>query len=172
MTIIQIDGIPFDVDCEITRVAEVSASSISGQMLNGMLFYDIIGTYLQYDVRLKRPLYNRATYSALYEKLTEPVAAHTVILPYNNTTVTITAHVEPITDELLTLENGTYYWKNPRFTLTSIYPTKAQTEAEAIAYGLPPLPLNVAPTVGDTYTWGGDEWLLAASLPSANGVSF
>ena len=172
MTIIQIDGIPFDVDCEITRVAEVSASSISGQMLNGMLFYDIIGTYLQYDVRLKRPLYNRATYSALYEKLTEPVAAHTFVLPYNNTTVTVSAYVESVSDEILTLENNSIYWKNPRFTIISVYPTKAPALSGAIAYGLPPLPNDVAPETGDTYTWNGSEWLEAASLPPASGEYF
>ena len=172
MTIIQIDGIPFDVDCEITRVAEVSASSISGQMLNGLLFFDIIGTYLQYDVRLKRPLYNRATYSALYEKLTEPVPAHTFVLPYNNTTVTVSAYVDGISDEILTLEDNSIYWKNPRFTLISVYPTKAPTLDGAIAYGLPPLPNDVSPETGDTYTWNGSEWTESDSLPSANGVNF
>ena len=40
---------------------------------------------------------------------------------------------------------------------------RGMTEAEAIAYGLPPLPLNVAPEVGDTYTWNGEEWELVSS---------
>ena len=172
MAALTIDGVIYDVDFEITRTAEVTASEISGLLLNGTIFKDIIGTYMQYDIRLKRPMYNQAKYAALYEKLTEPVSAHTFVLPYNETTITVVAYVEPVTDEMLKLENNTIYWKNTRFTLTSIYPTKVKALGEVIANGLPPLPSSVSPETGDSYTWDGTEWVETRALPDADLISY
>lgn len=172
MPILSIDGVVYDVDCAITRTLEMTASEISGLLLNGTIFKDIIGTYLQYDVRFKYPLYNQAKYAAIIEKLSEPVAAHTFILPYNETTVTIVANVETVSDELLELENKRKYWRDTRFTITSIYPTKVKTLGEVIAYGLPPLPSAVSPEVGDTYTWDGTEWEETSTLPDADNISY
>ena len=172
MAVLQIDGVAYDVDCEITRTAEVTASDISGLLLNGTIFKDIIGTYMQYDIRLKRPLFNRAKYAAVYEALTEPVAAHTFILPYNDTTITVVANVEPISDEMLELENHRIYWRDARFTLTSIYPTKVKTLDEVIAYGLPPMPNAVSPETGDSYTWDGTEWVETTAYDNADNIYY
>ena len=171
MPVLTIDGVVYDVDCEITRTAEVTASDISGLMLNGMIFKDIIGTYLQYDLRFKYPLYNRGKYASIFEKLTEPVASHTFILPYNETTVTIVANVETVSDALLELENKTVFWKDTRFSVTSIYPTKTKTLGEVIAYGLPPIPNAASPSVGDMYIWDGLDWVVT-EFADADNISY
>ena len=172
MAIIQIDGVPYDVKCGITRTAEITASEISGMLMNGTLFNDVIGTYLQYDVRFSYPLYDQAKYAAIIDALTEPVAAHTFILPYDQTTVTVTAKVETVSDELLELESGRIFWRDLRFTITSIYPTKTPTLSGAIEYGLPPTPTAASPSEGDTYTWDGTEWVESEELPDADEMEF
>ena len=174
MAIIQIDGVPYDVKCGITRTAEITASDISGMLMNGTLFNDVIGTYLQYDVRFSYPLYDQAKYAAIIDVLTEPVGYHTFIMPYDRTTVTITAKVETVSDELLEMENGTVYWRDLRFTITSIYPTKSPSLSGAIAAGMPPTPTVASPTDGDTYTWNATngEWEEAEELPDADEMEF
>ena len=158
-----VDGLQWTIPCDIRRAAEVRASSISGLMLNGTYFNDVLGTYLKYTIKLVVPLNERAAFNPIYEKITDPVGHHTFTFPYNQTTVTVTGKAENIKDVFVRLPNGGQYWKGIEFDVTACAPTKTQTEAEAIAYGLPPLPLNVAPNVGDTYTWNGEEWELVSS---------
>ena len=167
-----VDGLQWTYPCDISRQADVRASSISGLMLNGTYFNDVLGTYLRYTIKLVVPLNERAAFNPIYEKITDPVGYHTFTFPYNQTTVTITAKVESVKDVFVRLPNGGQYWKGIEFDAVSVAPTKAQTEAEAIAYGLPPLPLNIAPEVGDTYSWNGEEWVEGASYEDADDISY
>lgn len=167
-----VDGLQWTYPCDITRQADVRASSISGLMLNGTYFNDVLGTYLKYTIKLVVPLNERAAFNPIYEKVTDPVGFHTFTFPYGQTTVTITAKVESVKDVFVRLPGGLPYWKGIEFDAVAVAPTKAQTEEEAIAYGLPPLPNDVAPETGDTYTWDGDEWLQSAELPDADGISY
>lgn len=167
-----VDGLQWGYPCEIRRVSEVRASEISGMMLNGTYFTDVLGTYLKYTVKLVVPLNDRAAFNAIYEKITDPVGHHTFTFPYNQTTVTVTAEVKQIRDVFVRLPNGGQYWKGIEFDVMSVAPTKAPSLSGAIAYGLPPLPNDVAPETGDTYTWNGEEWTEAASLPPASGEYF
>lgn len=172
MAILQIDGVVYDVKCEITRTAEIADSDISGKMLNRTYFHDVDGTYLEYDIRFSFPLYNQGKYSAIIEKLYEPVPAHTFIMPYNQTTITIVAKVEIVSDDYLELENGTRYWRNTRFTISTNAPIKQMTLEGAISAGLPPAPNVAAPAIGDTYMWNGTEWVEVAELPDADSISY
>ena len=169
---ISIDGVIYDVDCDLVRTADLPSSDISGTLMNGTRFEDKYGLYPSFELRFKRPLYNKAKYAAIYDKLTDPVSAHTFILPYSNSTITLVASVEPITDEKLELENREIYWKNTRFAIVSIYPTKKPTLDGVITYGLPPMPSAVSPEIGDTYTWDGTEWEETSTLPDADNISY
>lgn len=158
-----VDGLQWSIPCEIRRVSEVRASEISGWMLNGTYFNDVLGTYLRYTVKLVVPLNDRAAFNAIYEKITDPVGHHTFTFPYNQTTVTVTAKVEQIRDVFVRLPNGGQYWKGIEFDVMSVAPTKAPTLSGAIAYGLPPLPNDVAPETGDTYTYTENGWVAVNS---------
>ena len=167
-----VDGLQWTYPCDISRQADVRASNISGPMLNGAYFNDVLGTYLRYTIKLVVPLNDRAAFNPIYECITDPVGHHTFTFPYNQTTVTVTAKVEQIRDVFVRLPNGGQYWKGIEFDAVSVAPTKAPTLSGAIAYGLPPLPNDVAPETGDTYTWNGSEWEETSSLPDADEMEF
>ena len=156
--ILRIDGVEFDVKIRLTREAEIKESDISGYMLNRVYNKDVLGTYMKYTVTFDYPLYDQSKYAALYEMLTQPVPTHLFVLPYNQSTVTLTATVEPITDEVLEFENGDIYWRACSFAIVGANPTKQMTLQEAIARGVVVLPPVTNPEVGDKYEWTGTTW--------------
>lgn len=167
-----IDGVVFDVKAEVQRVTEVRASDISGTLLNGVYFNDVMGTYLQYDLTLKYPLYNQGKYAGFYELFTDPVAAHTFLLPYNQETVEISARVESVTDQWVETDGGHTYWQAFRASIISNAPTKEITLAESIARGLPALPDVYTPVIGDTYTYTAEGWEATSAYADADATYY
>ena len=153
-----IDGVAFDIKVEITRQAEIKASDISGIMLDKSYFNDVMGTYMEYGIRLSYPLYNQGKYASLYDMLTRPVDAHIFVLPYNRGTITLTARVETVSDTLLEFENGAKYWRDCEFTIIANHPSRTTTLGRAIARGMTVLPEVTSPEIGDTYRWTGTAW--------------
>lgn len=153
-----IDGIPWDVPCSVKRTAEMTASEISGMLLDKTYFNDVIGTYMSYTVALAVPFDMENEYAALYDMLTDPVAFHSMTFPYNGEDLNINARIQVVSDDYVRQPNNGRYWRNTEFTAIATAPTRTYTLSEAITYGMPELPDAVAPGVGDTYTYNGSEW--------------
>lgn len=170
--ILTIDGVQYDVKCSVRRNADIRDSDLSDEMLDGSYFHDVMGTYYDYDISFSYPLYDREKYAAIYEALTAPVDGHAFILPYNNSTIAITAKVETVSDEILELENGRKYWRATRFLLSSNAPSKTMSLSQVITRGVAPLPSAANPAVGTTYTWDGSEWVETPTYQDADNMSF
>lgn len=153
-----IDGMDFDVRVGVRRTSEMKLSEISGLMLNRRVFNDVLGQYLSYEIDLTYPLYDQGKYASLYEILTKPVDAHVFVLPYNKETVTLTASVETVEDELLEMEDGRTFWRAARFAIIAAGPTKEMSLDEVIARGMTPLPPISSPEVGDAYVYTATGW--------------
>ena len=167
-----IDGVQYNVECSIERTAEIKTSDISGMMLDGHIFNDVLGTYFSYDVKLTMPLRNKGRYATLIEQLTEPVEGHAFVLPYNNDTLQLTGLVVDPEDVYVTLPSGFTYWEGLRFTVNANGPTKEQTLSEAIQRGLTPLPDVYDAQIGDTYTYTADGWEAVSSYPDADTTAY
>lgn len=167
-----IDGVQYNVECSIERKSEIKTSDISGMLLDGHIFNDVLGTYYSYEVRLTMPLRNKGRYGNLIEQLTEPVEGHTFVLPYNNDTLQLTGIVVDPEDVWVRLPSGYTYWDGLRFTINANGPTKALTLGEAISRGLTPLPDVYDPQIGDTYTFTADGWEAASSYPDADTTAY
>ena len=161
---ITIDGTTWDVPCTIERTSEMTASEISGLLLDKTYFNDVIGTYMRYSVTLaftpmrNRGLASESDYYEVYELLTDPVNAHAFTMPYNGNDLNITARVESVSDALVRLPGNVEYWQGITFEAISIAPTKTYTLDEAINTGMPALPDAASPSAGDTYTYTGETW--------------
>ena len=164
-----IDGIECDVICEIERVTEVRSSEISGTMLDGSYFNDVVGSFLQYNVTIKVPLNQMDKYATIYELLTEPVDGHQFILPYNQGTIEITARVENVSDKYSRLPGGRKYWRDTSFSIIANHPSKQISLGEAISRGRTPLPEITDPEEGDTYTYHNGAWVV---VPNADEMYF
>ena len=167
-----IDGVQYNVKCTIDREWEIKDSEISGLLLNGQYFHDVLGTYMAYEVKLEMPLRNKGRYAALIQQLSEPVDGHQFVLPYNNTTLALTAKVEDPKDIWERTESGYTFWKGLEFTLTANAPTYEPTLSGAISRGLTPLPDVVEPMVGDTYTFTAEGWELTTTYPDADVIAY
>lgn len=154
-----IDGIAYNVECTIDREAEVKISDISGLLLDGQIFNDVLGTYMTYDIKLTMPLRNKDRYAALIEQLTEPVDGHAFVLPYNNGTIQVTGLVEDPADVWEKLPSGYTFWKGLKFTIRANHPSKQMSLGEVIQRGLSPLPDVSGVQVGDTYTYTTGGWV-------------
>lgn len=169
---IYIDGRRYDVRCDIERKAELTASDISGLLMDKTYFNDVLGTYLSYDLAFKYPLRDQNKYAALFEALTAPVDGHLFILPYNGTTVTITARVAEVSDRRIEPIGGAPYWKETHFTITANHPTRTLSLGEAITRGRAPLPEAADPAEGDSYTWHDGEWVQAEQYADADAIAY
>ena len=154
-----IDGIQYNVECSIDREAEVKLSDISGLLLDGQIFNDVLGTYMTYDIKLTMPLRNKARYAALIEQLTEPVDGHVFVLPYNNGTIQVTGLVKDPADVWEKLPSGYTFWKGLQFTIRANHPSKQMSLGEVIQRGLTPLPDVAGVAIGDTYTYTASGWV-------------
>ena len=168
-----VDGIEWAYPCAVQRAAEVKYSSISGLMLDGSIFNDVLGTYMQYTLRLAIPLTDRDAGNTIYEKLTEPVDGHVFVFPYNASTITVTGAIKgQISDVYVRMPNGGTYWNGLKFTVAANAPSKTMSLSEVITRGRAPLPDIAEPSVGDTYTWDGDQWTVAQTYQDADDMYF
>ena len=170
--LLSIDGVQYDVSCEVHRIAAIESTDISGYMLDRSYFNDVRGTYFSYELVFKHPLYNQNTYASLYEALTEPVDGHVFVLPYNGSTLTLTARVETVPDDWKEMDDGRTFWMGTRVEILPNYPTKVMELEEVIAAGRTPMPDIANPNVGDTYTWDGDEWVPAQTYTDADNIAY
>lgn len=167
-----IDGLTFDVHCEIVRTAEIKASEISGMLLDCTWFNDVQGTYMRYDIAVDVPMYNRNRYAELYELLSEPVGAHSFVLPYNNGTIELTARVEKVEDTREEIPGGRTWWKDTTFSIIANHPSRAMSLGEVLTRGRSPLPEVAGASIGDTYTYTANGWQPAETYADADDTAY
>lgn len=153
-----VDGNVWEIPCEIERTAEVRASEISGAMLDGSYFNDVLGTYMRYDVSLAVPYRREDDYNALYEVLTDPVDGHTFVVPYGDAEITVTGRVENVRDVYLRLADGTLHWEGIKFSIVANHPSKYMSLGEVMARGRSPLPDEASVSIGQSYTYTASGW--------------
>ncbi len=167
-----IDGLSFDVHCEIERISEIKASDISGMLLNRTWFNDILGTYMRYDITIDVPLYDRNRYAMLYEKLSEPVEAHRFVLPYNNGFIELAGRVEKVEDVREEIPGGRAWWKDATFSIIANHPSRAMSLGTVLTRGRSPLPEIADASVGDTYTYTANGWQPAETYADADDILY
>lgn len=167
-----IDGLTWDIPCDIERTAEISASEISGLMLDKSYFNDVLGTYMKYTVTLAVPMNMKNEYIQIYEAITNPADGHVFVLPYNDSTITITARVESISDVYVRLPNGGVYWKGIRFSIIANHPSKAMTLGQMVVAGRAPLPNVSDPQIGDSYTYTASGWVPSVQYEDADDIAY
>lgn len=153
-----VDGMLWDLPCDIERKAEMQASEISGMLLDKHYFNDVVGTFLTYSITLVVPFGKETQYARLYEILTEPVDGHSFVLPYNRGNITITGRVTNISDVYKRMPDDSVHWKGIRFDVISNAPNKTQSLGEAITRGLAPLPDVGGAEIGVYYIYDGSTW--------------
>ena len=95
-----IDNVTYNIDVvSVKRTADFLDSEATTRLQNGDMYRDLIGVYFNYQLRFA-PETDRAEYTRLWNKLTEPVEFHTVTVPNENGDYTFTAYFAGVGDEL------------------------------------------------------------------------
>jgi hypothetical protein len=157
--VLTIDGVDWDVTPKITRKAEMKASEISGFMLDKSYRNDVMGTYLSYEIEIGIPFWSVKSYDDLYEVLTDPVDGHSIVVPYNQGTITITGRIEVVQDVYVRKPGGGNYWRETTFTVTANHPTKEFSLGEMLTRGRAPLPELSSGTIGDAWIYTSSGWV-------------
>lgn len=167
----QIDGERWPYPCNVEREAALTASDISGLMLDRSYFNDVLGTYMSYQLTIAVPLTALDDYTALYELLTDPVDGHAFVFPYNQATIRITARVDAVHDTWVRMHSG-QYWKGIRFNVTANHPSRQYSMGEAVTRGRSPLPPVLQPKEGASFTWSEGRWVVSATYDDADEIYY
>ena len=152
-----IDGLEWTIPCQVERTSEMRASEISGVLLDKSYFNDVIGTYIKYNISIAVPLNMTQEYENLYDLITQPVESHDFVLPYGQTTVTITGRVTDVSDQYVYIDGQKNYWKGFRFSVLSNHPTKEVELNEVLSHGMNPMPSTIGVEDGSVFTWDATE---------------
>lgn len=110
---ITIDGTAYNVPVtKMKRSADV-LDKYAERTIDGVLHREVIGVYFNYQVEFGSPA-TMADYVALWEKLTEPVEFHTVIIPDEDGNLTFSAYISSVNDEIVKARGANRYLKNLR----------------------------------------------------------
>ena len=149
-----IDGMDWDYPCTINRVADIESSSISGMMMDGTYFNDVLGTYLRYSVSVAVPIGKESKYDAIYKLLTAPDSYHRFEFPYGQTMVSINGRVSMVSDSFVRLSGSKQTWRKITFDVTSNTPTRRGERS----YGITPYPAAPSVPVGTLFEKTADGW--------------
>lgn len=119
---IVVDEVEYDV-----RILELDDSiefldKYAERTVDGNLRRELIGTFPKQQIRFGAPLNSaqRAAYTALWEKLSEPVEFHTVTVPdADGVDFTFLAYVSGLRRRLRKLQAAATYWKEMSVTFTA-----------------------------------------------------
>lgn len=153
-----IDGMSWDIPCTIERTAEMTASDISGVLLDRTYFNDVLGTYMSYDVSVAVPVGQEWRYSTLYDILTDPMDGHVMTLPYDDGEIEITGRIETVSDTLVRI-GGINHWRNTKFRCIANHPSRQYTLDEVVTRGMTLVPHPRELAEGDMYVWQSGEWM-------------
>lgn len=95
----------------------------AGNLLSGDYERDIVGTYYDYDLLITTSDLTENEYDALFDVLSAPVNSHIVEMPYGMSSITYEAMVNAGTDELIPMDDGTW-WGNLTVSIRAKKPQK------------------------------------------------
>ena len=104
-----LDGISYDVGvAAVSREAKLE-ERYRITTADGKIHREVQGVYFTYQLTLGNIA--KAAYDNLYAKLTEPVAYHSITVPYGaQDSLTFEALFQGVSDEIITDVGGEHYW--------------------------------------------------------------
>lgn len=154
-----VDSVQWQYPVDVIRNADIRSSDVSGTMMNGRYYNDVIGTYMSFTVKIAVPINMISRYYLLYGVLVNPKPYHTFLLPYNESEIEINGRIENVSDIYVRMNNGTQYWKGIQFTVVSNVPSFTIQGTDVISWGLSPIPSSTNASEGDTMVYHNGAWV-------------
>ena len=126
---ITLDGVtyPHIHVVNIKRSFQVLDGQNAGRVMTGEMERDVIGTYYNYSFEIDQDEATPAEYDAFYEVITAPTDAHTIVVPYAQTTFTFRAYVTQGNDALEAMLPSQNRWGSLSFNFIAMSPARTPT---------------------------------------------
>ena len=108
---------------KITRIFSVLDGENAGRVLTATMVRDVLGTFYNYAFTVDADAATPEEYDDFYEVISSPEDAHTIVVPYGQTTLTFLAYITNGSDDLDDM--GTINrWKNLTFNAIAMSPQR------------------------------------------------
>lgn len=104
-----IDGESYNIGAVSIKRDAPFLDKYANRTEDGNLQRDLIGVYYNYTLTFPK-INNPSEYNRLYKKVTEPVPYHTVTVPDCIGSITYTAYISAVSDELHRIKDGQNLW--------------------------------------------------------------
>lgn len=108
-----LDGVAYDLQIvSLQRSFQVLDTDYSGRVIEaGQMYRDVVGTFYNYELKVKPSRRNPQDYDAFYEAISSPQESHILTLPYGSGgALTQKMYVTAGKDDLIRQENGKNLW--------------------------------------------------------------
>lgn len=111
----------------IKRSFSILDGENAGRVMTGDMERDVIGTYYNYSAEVDSDDAYPQEYDAFYEVISAPQDAHTLVVPYAQTTLTFRAYVTQGQDELEYMMDTQNRWGGLSFNFVAMSPQRRPT---------------------------------------------
>jgi hypothetical protein len=134
--ILLINGSAPDVSVNaIQREATILNGENAGQLKNGNMIRDVIGTIYNYAMEVTPKMENLAAYDSLYETITAPVDSFLVGVPFGQGMLEFDAYVSNVDDALRYMNLSLKLWDKFAFTAIAMEPQRYYGETWSVGSG-------------------------------------
>lgn len=119
---IKIDGITYEIPVKAVRRKADFLYKYAKRSVNGTLSAELIGVYYNYEIEMGSGFIDPEEYELLWQKLTEAVVFHDVVVWEGSGTRTFKAYLAEVSDELRKVKEETGYFGNLTFSFIAKEP--------------------------------------------------
>ena len=94
----------------LERKVAITDGENAGRTLSGLMIRDLIGTYVNYTIKLETKNLDVAQYDALVSVLRQPVDSHNIVMPYDQGSLSFKAYLTAVNDKLMDTFRGVNRW--------------------------------------------------------------
>lgn len=120
---ITIDGQTYNVPVKSMKRNAEFLYKYAERTMDGKLHSELIGVYFNYKLEFGRA--TMADYAELWEKLTEPIEFHAIVIPDETGYLTFQAYFSNVSDEIFKIDGASRYVKS--LTVNFIAQTPARS---------------------------------------------
>ena len=125
--LVSIDGIYYNIfipEGGIKRSFSIADTDKAGRVLTGEMIRDIIGTYYNYTVEFNTNFLSETEYDELYERVSNPVDSHKILVPYGQQTLEFDAYVTGGEDSLERITGSGNKWTGLSINFIAMKPKR------------------------------------------------
>ncbi len=118
-----LDGRKYNVHVmSLKRLFEVKDAITPSTTQSGDVYRDVIGTYYNYSMTVRAKHEDREALDSFWEAISQPMASHVCVFPYNQTVITQKMYVKSGSQDIIRLHENGAEWADITIQFTAQAP--------------------------------------------------